>query len=535
MLISGEPGIGKTTLSQAFAAVCRTRHARVACGHALECEGGRLYAPWTQGIGRLANGQATRNVKALLGPPAEHFNLVIPELRGRPVPAAGPSLIGDESARFRLAEAVRSFLVRMAHQKPTVLILEDLHWADAGSLFLLEFIAQGIAEHRFLIVATCRDSEAEGSLSRTLGELARLGMRRIALKGLGLADTGRLMTHVSGRRVPCQVVQKVHARTDGNPFFVTEIARLGSCDPSAIPDNLQMAISARLNRLSGRANRMLVAAAVIGREFDFPLLRATLADEGEDDLLQAVDDALRSFLIEALPRPGEAWYQFTHQLISLQLAHQPGPLFALGPGCGLDEEAAERVIDRLQEIVLPFVGQRRPKQREVELAADDRSCHEHPIRATRQPIQPRRDRHLEVVGNRRRITGAQSRNLGHEERIAVGSCMNLLDNLAWHTPAGYMGHQPPCVGQTQTLQGDPPHAQARQFPQCPRQRPLRLTIATGGHDQEAMFCDALRNELEKKQRTRIGPVQVFQDEDRGFLMGHPNQETADRLGQSETS
>ncbi len=71
MLISGEPGIGKTPLSQAFAAVCRTRHARVACGHALECEGGRLYAPWTQGIGRLANGQATRNVKALLGPPAK--------------------------------------------------------------------------------------------------------------------------------------------------------------------------------------------------------------------------------------------------------------------------------------------------------------------------------------------------------------------------------------------------------------------------------------------------------------------------------
>ena len=83
-----------------------------------------------------------------------------------------------------------------------------------------------------------------------------------------------------------RLVRQVHGRTDGNPFFVTEMARLDSRDSLAIPDNVRMAIARRLDRLSELANRTLVVAAVIGREFDFPLLRAALPDAGDEALLR---------------------------------------------------------------------------------------------------------------------------------------------------------------------------------------------------------------------------------------------------------
>jgi predicted ATPase len=100
-----------------------------------------------------------------------------------------------------------------------------------------------------------------------------------------------------------------HEFGNGNPFFVTEIARLHTRDPLAIPDNARAAILRRLNRLWALANQTLVTAAVIGREFDFPLLNAALSEVSEDDLLRAVDEGLQALVIEPLPSRGEEWYQ----------------------------------------------------------------------------------------------------------------------------------------------------------------------------------------------------------------------------------
>ena len=89
-------------------------------------------------------------------------------------------------------------------------------WADQGSSFLLEFIAQGIGEHPLLVLITYRDGEVAAPLARTLGELARLGVTRIELNGLTLDGTARLMANVAGRRPAARVVRQIHARTDGN-------------------------------------------------------------------------------------------------------------------------------------------------------------------------------------------------------------------------------------------------------------------------------------------------------------------------------
>jgi hypothetical protein len=97
-----------------------------------------------------------------------------------------------------------------------------------------------------LLAATCRDSEVSEMLGQALGELARLEAERLALSGVTEDATGHLMAIVSGRRAHDDVVRAVHARTNGNPFFVTEIARLQTSDPWAVPANVRDAVSRRV-------------------------------------------------------------------------------------------------------------------------------------------------------------------------------------------------------------------------------------------------------------------------------------------------
>lgn len=311
VLIAGEPGIGKTTLAQEFAARAAKRGARILWGRSGDREGSPPYWPWAQALRQFTDAGNGRMFSARRD---KYISLVLPELRVRLV-SERSSLRDDESVRFHVADAVRAFFQRAAKHKSVVLVLEDLHWADHGSLLLLEFIAQDISAHPLLVLATYRDDEVTAPLDQALSELARLGAERIALNGLTLEGTGRLMARITRRRLTRSLVRQIHARTDGNPFFVTEIARLDTRDVLGIPENVRIAISKRINRLSESASQSLVVGAVIGREFDFPLLRAVLPGVSEETLLQALDTGLKAHVIEPLASRGRDWYQFRHALL----------------------------------------------------------------------------------------------------------------------------------------------------------------------------------------------------------------------------
>jgi DNA-binding CsgD family transcriptional regulator len=311
VLIAGEPGIGKTTLAQEFAARAAKRGTRILWGRSGDREGSPPYWPWAQALRQFAD---AGNGRMFSAPRDKYISLVLPELSAKLV-SERSSLRDDESVRFHVADAVRAFFQRAAKHKSVVVVLEDLHWADHGSLFLLEFIAQDISAHSLLVLATYRDDEVTAPLDQTLSELARLGAERIALNGLTLEGTGRLMARITRRRLTRSLVRKIHARTDGNPFFVTEIARLDTRDVLRIPENVRMAISKRIDRLSESASQSLVVGAVIGREFDFPLLRAVLPGVSEETLLQALDTGLKALVIEPLASRGKDWYQFRHALL----------------------------------------------------------------------------------------------------------------------------------------------------------------------------------------------------------------------------
>jgi DNA-binding CsgD family transcriptional regulator/tetratricopeptide (TPR) repeat protein len=312
VLISGEAGIGKTRLAQEFAAVATSRAVSVLWGRCVQGETSPPYWPWAQIVGSFAERCNVATLRRLLGPTIGRLSLIVPQVGER---LGFPTVADTDADRFQISNAVHRFLQRASQQTPVLLILEDLHWADQNSLLLLELIAQELSAHAVLVVATYRDGEMRTPLAQTCGELARVGVIRVALNGLSAEDTGQLMTGISGQSPPSEMVDVVHARTGGNPFFVTEIARLPSVDARAVPENVRAAISQRLTRLSPLANQILVVASVIGREFACRVVAAVLSDAAEESLLRALDEALQAALIEPLERRGDDWYHFKHELI----------------------------------------------------------------------------------------------------------------------------------------------------------------------------------------------------------------------------
>ena len=181
-----------------------------------------------------------------------------------------------------------------------------------------------------MLVGTYRDVEPtrQHPLAETLGELTleRL-FQRVLLRGLTQEDVARFIEVTSGFTPPGRLVSAVHAQTEGNPLFITEVVRLlvqeGELSPEnaierdswtvRIPEGVREVIGRRLNRLSQRCNETLTTASVIGREFELRKLAPLVEDMSEDRLLEVLEEALASRVIEELPR-SVGRYQFTHAL-----------------------------------------------------------------------------------------------------------------------------------------------------------------------------------------------------------------------------
>src|SRR4029077_9179084 len=153
-----------------------------------------------------------------MGPDAPALAYLVPAMRGRcsdvePVPPAG----GDAEARFKLLDAVTSFLRRAAAREPLLVVLEDLHWADEASLALLGFVAGELRAARLLLVATCREHEPH-RWPRGLASAVRLG-QRVPLKGLDRSDIADLVARATTASPPPSLVGRLHDLTEGNPFY----------------------------------------------------------------------------------------------------------------------------------------------------------------------------------------------------------------------------------------------------------------------------------------------------------------------------
>jgi DNA-binding CsgD family transcriptional regulator len=343
--MAGEPGIGKSHTAQIVAQWAAARGMQVLWGRCNEEPGAPPYWPWLQLIRSWLQAHEDEVVGRVLAAAGSSLAEIVPEIAGRLAGCAPlPPIADPVQARFRLFDAMSGFWRRAATEQPLLLILDNLHWADASSLRLLEFLAPDLASSPVLVVITYRDAELsrQHPLSGTLGELSRQhGFERLRLTGLSRDETSLMMGLAGGGSVSPSLVDAIHTQTEGNPLFVAEMTRLlvqegvlGAAQrgavplqrgvvPHRIPEGIKEVIGRRLNRLSPQTNQVLTCAAMIGRAFDARLLLRLMEDLDEDACASALEEALQAHVIECLPEAGH--YHFAHALFRETLYEEIGP------------------------------------------------------------------------------------------------------------------------------------------------------------------------------------------------------------------
>ena len=160
VVVTGEPGIGKTSLARAFVEHAGTRGASWAWGTCWEGGGAPAYWPWVQIVRELARREDAATLRAALGDGAPWIAGLLPELAGTLGLPAVPAELSADQARFRLFDALAGLLAAVAERRPLVVVLDDLHWADASSVLALEFVARVLPDLPILAIAAYRLDEA---------------------------------------------------------------------------------------------------------------------------------------------------------------------------------------------------------------------------------------------------------------------------------------------------------------------------------------------------------------------------------------
>jgi len=322
VLLTGEPGIGKSRLAEEAARLAERRGQLVVWGRCWEAGAAPPLWPWIQVLRGLAREQPEER--------GELERLLEPE---GGVSAADP-VAAD---RFELFDAVARRLAAAAARRPIAIVLEDLHAAERATLLLLGFIAGNLSGVPLLLIGTFRVAHARLSPERgeLLAQVARAS-QIVALGPLARADVAHLVVDAMAVEAGDPLVDEVHRTTGGNPLFVDELLRLfasrGDGAQPAIPDGIRAAIREHLALVEPPVRTALEAASVAGREFALPVVAGMLGKETGQvaDLLAA---AVRAGLLAELePRS----YRFSHVLVRDTLCDDlsPGRRAGLHRRCG---------------------------------------------------------------------------------------------------------------------------------------------------------------------------------------------------------
>lgn len=361
VLLRGEPGIGKTFTIAELASHAEREGVQVLWGRCHGEAGAPPYWPWTQVLRELIATLDEDELREDLGAGAPDVAEIIPELRVR-LPGLGPALPpgNPAEARFRLFASLSHLFVAASRRRPRVIVLDDMHWADAPSLRFLRFLAPELEQSCLLFIGTYRENELSRShpLSDALGDVARVAHAvRLRLAGLGVDEVHDLITIAAGTAPAARLVRSIHAQTEGNPLFLREIVLYlrdrgllsgpaearGQGLPASfrIPEGVREVIGQRLNLLPPACNEVLRVASVIGREFLLDILLRASGTDAQEAVMAAIDGALDARIVEEV---GRDHYQFTHALVRMTLYDElrPGECRRLHQAVGEAIEAAHQ-------------------------------------------------------------------------------------------------------------------------------------------------------------------------------------------------
>ena len=329
VLVAGEPGIGKTRLTSELAEKVLDAGGLVVAGRSDELVG-VPYQPFVEALRwRMAQPGGVDH----LGSRAGELVRLVPELAQVVRDLRPPLSSSPEAERLALFEAVREWLTALAADHPVLLVLDDLHWADMGTLLLLRHVVVNDPVPNLLVVATYRDTDLDRThpLAAVLAEFHRRGeVERIALSGLDGREVTDLVSLTAGHDLDeagMQLASTLTEDTGGNPFFVGEVLRhlaesgaitqeegrwVAAQEGDAyLPEGIRQVIGRRLSVLPEQSQKLLSAASVIGARFDLDLL-ATVSGSSGDDVLDAIEPAIAAHLVL---ETGIGSYQFAHALV----------------------------------------------------------------------------------------------------------------------------------------------------------------------------------------------------------------------------
>jgi class 3 adenylate cyclase/tetratricopeptide (TPR) repeat protein len=334
-LVGGEPGVGKTRLAAELAARAHGEGATVLAGRCDE-DLGVPYQPFVEALRHLVDHTPPQELGSRLGRYGGELARLVPELRER-VPDLPPALRSDpETERYRLFDAVASWLGATSQEQPILVVLDDLHWAAKPTLLLLRHVLRWAQPMRVLVVATYRDTELGRThpLSELIADLRRQNeVVRFSLTGLDASEVVLFLEQAAGHELGPErdeLARAIHRETEGNAFFVREVVRhlieTGSLREEAgrwmtgrpveelgIPEGVRDVIGRRLARLPEATNRVLAVAAVVGQEFELAVLQAA-GNLDEEAILAALDEAVAARVVIEVRGPASG-YRFAHALV----------------------------------------------------------------------------------------------------------------------------------------------------------------------------------------------------------------------------
>jgi len=334
VMLQGEPGVGKTRLAMKMAEYAGRVGFRSSVGHCYERDEPFPYLPFVEFIeSGLAHSASLDDYRQVIGDNAAELAQIAPRLRRIFPDIPEPLELPPAQRRRYLFQSIAEALSRAARIRPRLLVLDDLHWADESTLALLNYLANRVAQLPVVMIGVYRGgySKSNPALVRSLEELIRLDIRPLKLGGLSKDAVAQMLNDLSNRRVPEHLVNAIFEESQGNPFFVEEVYRhlfesrklfdaVGEfrtdlkINEGDVPENVQLIIGRRLERLDENEKRVLAAAAVIGRSFSFQLLNR-ISQIDVDKLFTAIEKAQQMGIIVPSSEGPERPFTFCHELV----------------------------------------------------------------------------------------------------------------------------------------------------------------------------------------------------------------------------